>query len=130
MRIIAIFIAVVALAALAVSGETSFVEYDIDGTAKYVDVTWNSGTGSTEQKRFKLPVHESFRIAPGGMAYVSAQKVRVTRVDPAAVVPKTEVIYDGVQGDVHVAIHINWKLAGEATADAPFGIATASKRVE
>jgi hypothetical protein len=64
------------------------------------------------------------------VAYVSAQKVKVTRPDPTSIYGNIEVLSDGVHGTVHVTVHINWKLAGEATADAPFGIAKASARVE
>ena len=74
----------------------------------------------------KLPVHEEFRLPADGLAYVTAQKVRVTRLDPVKIEPTVEVLADGVKGTVHVAIHVNWKLASEATADAPYGIAKAS----
>jgi hypothetical protein len=110
--------------------ETALIEYDIDGTAKYVDVTWTNGSNGTEQKQIKLPFHESFRGPVGATAYISAQKVKVTRPDPTSIYGNTEVLSDGVHGTVHVVIHIKWKLAGEATADAPFGIAKASARVE
>jgi hypothetical protein len=111
-------------------GEVRIVEYDVDGTATYANVTWNAAAGATEQKQLKLPVHESFRLPLGELAYVSAQKVRVTRVDPSSPAGNIEVLSDGVHGTVHVTIHINWKLASEATADAPFGIAKASAKVD
>jgi hypothetical protein len=109
--------------------ETRLIEYDIDGTAKYADVTWNSGPGSTEQKQLKLPSHESFRMPVGEVAYVSAQKVKVTRPDPLQK-GAIEILSDGVRGTVHVEIHVNWRPSGEATADAPFGIAKVSARIE
>jgi hypothetical protein len=52
--------------------------------------------------------------------------VRVTRIDPVSIHGDIEVLADGVKGSVHVAVHVNFKLASEATADAPFGIAKAS----
>jgi hypothetical protein len=112
------------------SVETALVEYDIDGTAKYANVTWNLGAGNTEQKQIKFPVHESFRAPIGSLAYISAQKARVTRPDPVGTQGEIEVQSDGVHGTVHVVIHINFKTASEATADAPYGIAKASAKVE
>lgn len=106
------------------------VEYDIDGTAKYVDVTWTNGASGTEQKQIKLPFHESFLAPAGTLAYISAQKVRVTRIDPSSFSGLRELLTDGVHGDVHVVIHINQRMASEATADAPFGIAKASAKLE
>lgn len=131
MRIVTILALVAFLGTLArvQPGEVRIVEYDIDGTATYAGVTWNAAAGATEQKQFKLPVHESFRIATGELAYLSAQKVNVTRPDPLQK-GGIEILSDGVHGTVHVTIHINWRLVSEATADAPFGIAKASAKVE
>jgi hypothetical protein len=116
-------------ARVAPSLETRLIDYDIDGTAKYADVTWNSGPGSTEQKQIKFPFHESFRMPVGEVAYISAQKVKVTRPDPLQK-GAIEILSDGVHGTVHVEIHVNWRPSGEATADAPFGIAKVSARIE
>jgi hypothetical protein len=109
------------------SAETALVEYDVDGTTKYVDLTWNTGS-STEQKQLKLPIHESFRVPVGSVAYCSAQKVTV--YGEPSLNGSREVLGDGAQGTVHVVVHINWKLAGEATSDAPFGIAKVSTEVK
>lgn len=125
----ALLVAIVCLAPASRSQKTSIVEYDIDGTTKYVDVTWNLMKGSTEQKRLKLPVHESFQATSGTFAYVSAQKVTVYGDIPLGL-SRPEVLGDGSKGTVHVVIHINWRKVGEATADAPYGIAKASASVE
>jgi len=106
--------------------EMRMVEYDIDGTANYADVTWTNGTGSTEQKQVKFPFHESFAAPLGMVAYVSAQKAVVKKESIFGI----EVVSDGKQGTVHVAVHINSQLRGEATSDAPFGIAKVSAKVE
>jgi hypothetical protein len=94
-----------------------------------VDVTWNKESGSTEQEQLKLPVHESFRAAVGSLAYVSAQKATVYGAVPLGL-GHSELLGDGVAGTVHVVVHINWRKAGEATADAPYGIAKVSAKVE
>ncbi len=111
------------------SGEARVVEYDIEGSAKYADVTWTDKSGSTEQKRVKFPVHESFVAQVGTLAYVSAQKVRVVGEQRWMNSPP-DVLADGVHGEVHVMIRVSGKLVGEATADAPFGIAKASAKVD
>ncbi|SRR5579885_2360057 len=106
------------------------VEYDIDGTAKYADVTWINRSGGTEQKRLMLPVHESLLLAVGKLAYVSAQKANVyndsTRWNNGSQDPNA----DGVHGSVHVSIRINGRLVGEATSTAPYGTAKSSVPVE
>lgn len=104
------------------------VEYDVDGTAKYVNITWNTSSAATEQRQVKLPFHESF-VAPMGMlAYMSAQKVQV--VSHPNMFGATEILYDGVGGTVHVTLRINAQKVGEATSDAPHGIAKVSGKVE
>lgn len=103
------------------------IEYDIDGTAKYVDVTWNNSVGATEQKRLKLPVHEEFLGQVGMLAYLAAQKCAVIE----AYGPHGPVYaYDGVHGTVHVTLHVAQRPAGEATSDAPYGIAKVSAPVQ
>jgi hypothetical protein len=131
MRIVTILALVAVLGTLArvQPEEVRIVEYDIDGTARYANVTWNAAAGATEQKQLKLPAHESFMLSIGELAYLSAQKVKVTRPDPLQK-GAIEILSDGVHGTVHVTIHINWKLASEATADAAFGIAKATAKVE
>src|SRR5579871_4533150 len=116
-------LAIVFVAAVAPlrSVETALVEYDIEGTAKFVDVTWNKG-GITEQKQLKLPIHESFRASVGSLAYCSAQKVTVYR-EPTLGLSHREIVADGKDGTVHVSVRINFKSAGEATSDVPYGIA-------
>jgi hypothetical protein len=129
MRTIRILALMLISGSLVRPAEVRVVEYDIDGSAVYANVTWNAAAGATEQKQIKLPVHESFRMAIGELAYISAQKVKITRPDPLQY-GAIEILSDGVHGTVHVTIHVNWKLASEATADSPYGIAKASAKVE
>jgi hypothetical protein len=110
--------------------EMRMVEYDVDGTAKYANVTFTNGSGSTEQKQVKFPHHDSFPAAVGVLAYVEAQKVKVTAVDKTDILERLKVLADGASGTVHVVIHINSQVRGEATSDAPFGIAKVSAKVE
>jgi hypothetical protein len=104
------------------------VEYDVDGTAEYVNITWNTIQGATEQRQIRLPFHESF-VAPMGMlAYMAAQKARVESAPNIS--GRTEILSNGVSGTVHVTLHINAQKLGEATSDAPYGIAKVSGKVE
>ncbi len=120
------------LVLLGVSSTPSFqaklVEYDVDGTASYVNLTFNNAKGSTEQKQIKLPFHESFVAPVGTLAYMSAQKVKVT--GPPSMQGHVEVLSDGVRGTVHVILHVNGQNVGEATSDAPFGIAKVDWKVD
>jgi hypothetical protein len=131
MRAIRLLVAVSAFLGTAMpirTAEIRIVEYDIDGDAKYANVTWTNKSSSTEQKQLMFPVHESFLAQVGTLAYVSAQKARVFR-DPG-LSGRDEMLSDGVHGTVHVTIRINSKLVGEASSDAPYGIAKASAPVE
>ena len=62
------------------------------------------------------------------LAYCSAQKVTV--YGEPSLNGGREKLGDGANGTVHVVVHINWKLAGEATSDAPIGIANVSAEVK
>lgn len=108
------FLATLVLLFAGVSSTPSFqaklVEYDIDGSVKTANTTLRNASGSTEQRRVELPFHMSFIAPVGAFAYISAQK------------PSRE-------GTVHVTLHINSQQVGTATSDVPFGIATASGRV-
>jgi hypothetical protein len=55
------------------------VEYEVDGSAQYADITWNNASAATEQDRVSLPFHQSFLAPVGGF---------------------------GVSGPVHVGLHI------------------------
>ena len=110
------------------SFQAKLVEYDVDGSAKYANTTWNNGAGTMEQKQIKLPFHESFVAPVGALAYISAQEVKVLSTPHLG--GSVDVLSDGIAGTVHVTLHINAQLVGEATSDAPFGIAKASGKVE
>lgn len=106
------------------------VEYDVDGTAKYANLTCTNEKGGTDQKQVRLPYHDGFYAKGGSFVSLSAQKVRVTRPNPLRVNRDEEVLDDGRDGVVHVVIHVNSIVLQEASADVPFGIALASGKVE
>src|SRR5271156_1476215 len=82
------------------SFQAKLVEYDVDGSAKYANTTWNNGAGATEEKQIKLPFHESFVAPVGTFAYISAQKVKVLSTPHLG--GSVDVLSDGVSGIVHV----------------------------
>lgn len=117
----------VAIAGLLSSEDRRTVKYEIDGTAGYVNLTWTNGKGGTEQKQIKLPYEDEFFGPVGMLAYVSAQKAKITKTTPFL---GTEILSDGVHGTVTVKVKVNYRIIGEAESDAPFGIAKASAKVE
>jgi hypothetical protein len=107
------------------------VRYEVDGTAKYVNLTLRNKDGGTEQKQVKLPFELVFYAPAGRLLYLSGQKVRVTTTleDHFGRPNGQVVVYDGVAGTVHVLIRVGGAVLQEATSDAPFGIATAEGRM-
>jgi hypothetical protein len=105
------------------------VDYDVDGTAKYANLTFRNENGGMDQKQVQLPFHVESYVRGGSLVPLSAQKVRVTRPDSLRLRSAKE-LANGRDGVVHVAIRVNAIVLQEASADAPFGIATARGRVE
>jgi hypothetical protein len=101
------------------------VEYEVDGTAKYANLTLTNRDGGTEQHQVKLPFDLKFYAKTGQLLYLSAQKGRVTKTVLHAYRDEEEVVYDGVAGTVHVLIRAGGAVLQEASSSAPYGIATA-----
>jgi len=85
------------------------VVYEVDGTAKYVNLTLTNPQGGKEQNQVKLPFELKFYAKGGQFVYLSAQKV--------------------TRGNVHVLIRCSGAVLQEASADAPYGIATAEGKL-
>jgi hypothetical protein len=117
-------------AGFASSQKRRMVKYEVEGAAGYANITWNNGKGGTEQKQVKLPFEEEFSGPVGMLAYVLAQKAKVTRTEGDGGNVRTETVADGVHGTVTVKVKVNYRVVGEAESDAPFGIAKASSKVE
>jgi hypothetical protein len=105
------------------------VRYEVDGTAKYVNLTLKNKNGGTEQNQVKLPFELVFYAPAGRLLYLSGQKARVIGTVRHMMRDQKEVVYDGVAGTVHVLIRVGGSVLQEATSDAPFGIATADGKV-
>ena len=113
------------------SPQTTVLEvvYQVDGTAKYADLTLTNKSGGKEQQHVKLPFELEFYARGGQFLYLSAQKARVTRMVSHASRNEEEVVYDGVEGRVHVLIRVGGTVLQEASSGAPYGIATAEGKV-
>lgn len=70
-----------------------------------------------------------FYAKTGQFLYLSAQKVRVTGKYHTSAGDQLTVVDDGVVGNVHVLIRASGAVLQEASADAPYGIATAEGKL-
>jgi hypothetical protein len=101
------------------------VTYEVDGSAKYANLTLTNQSGGTEQNQVKLPFNLKFYAKGGQSVYLSAQKAKATKKVLHALGDEQELVYDGIAGTVHVLIRVSGAVVGEASSDAPYGIATA-----
>jgi hypothetical protein len=83
------------------------VEYNIDGSAGTVSLTYRNALGQTQQREVRLPFTGKFHADPSSFLYLSAQK-------------------SGREGTVHVVIRVSDFILHEASSSSPYGIATAS----
>lgn len=127
-KALGLFLLVVALASP--QAGVKEVVYDVDGTAKYVNLTTTNQDGGKEQSQVKVPFELKFFAKSGQFLYLSAQKVRVVEAGLHAFNDTPpEVVYDGVAGKVHVLIRVSGTVLQEASSDAPYGIATAEGKL-
>lgn len=116
-------------AALASPQGMKEVVYQVDGTAKYVNLTLTNKDGGTEQNQVKLPFELKFYARSGQFVYLSAQKAKAIKSVLHAIGDDRDVVYDGIAGTVHVSIKISGAVLQEATSDAPYGIAKAEGKI-
>jgi hypothetical protein len=105
-------------------------ELTADGSAKFAFLTYTSETGDIQQELVPIPFSKSFFPKEGWIVAVSAQKVRVTRMDPASISPRVEVLDDGERGTLHVAIREISGVTREAQTTEAFGVASASLHIQ
>jgi len=99
-----------------------------DGSVNFAFLTYTSETGDIQQELVPIPFRKPFFPKEGWIVTISAQKVRVTRMDPVSISPRVEVLDDGKSGFLHVAIReiSVWK---ESQTSEPFGVASATLRI-
>lgn len=105
------------------------VIYQVDGTAKYATLTMTNKEGGKEQNQVALPFELKFYARIGQYLYLSAQKVRATAKVHTSTGDQLVVVYDGIGGNVHVLIRCSGAVLQEASADAPYGVATAEGKL-
>jgi hypothetical protein len=105
------------------------VVYEVDGTAKYANLTLANRDGGKEQSQVKLPFELKFYAKGGQFLYLSAQKVKVVKAGLHVLDDQQDILCDGISGNVHVLIRVSGAVLQEATSDAPYGIATADGKV-
>ena len=117
------------LAAMLASPQSGMkeVSYEVDGTAKYANLTLTNKDGGKEQSQVELPFELKFYAKGGQFVFLSAQKVRVTK--KVFGTTRAEVIDDGIAGKVHVLVRVNGTVLQEASSDTPYGIATAEGKL-
>jgi len=104
-------------------------DLEVTGSANFALLTLMSETGDTQQQQVPLPFTKTFFPREGWIVGLAAQKIRVTRPDPASASGAIEVQADGVHGSVHAAIRVNGVILGESDSSEPFGVASATLRI-
>ncbi len=127
MKALAMLFFIVALAAP--QSAMREVVYQVDGTAKYANLTLTNKDGGKEQNQVKLPFELKFYAKGGQFLYLSAQKVRVVKPGLHVLDDQQDVVDDGINGTVHVLIRCSGAVLQEASSDAPYGIATAEGKL-
>lgn len=74
--------------------------YEVDGTAKYANLTLTNQSGGTEQNQVRLPFELKFYAKSGQSVYLSAQKAKATKKVLHTLGDQQEVVYDGIAGTV------------------------------
>jgi hypothetical protein len=109
---------------------TRLVNYEVDGSVHSASLTYNDPTGEAKQKTVELPYKDQFFAPYGFFAYLSAQKRALKKIDNSYVNPREVTIDDGRSGTLHVLIRVGGVPLRETQTEEPFGIATASGKVE
>jgi hypothetical protein len=109
-------------------GSAINTEFQVEG-GRYALVTLTSETGDTEQQLVPVPFDRVIYPPKGSIVSLTAQKVRVTRPDPAHADGTIEVMDDGRLGELSVLIRINGQPIGSAKTSEPFGVASTTVKV-
>jgi hypothetical protein len=105
------------------------VQLEVEGTVRFAFLTFTSETGDIEQQVVPVRFSKLFYPREGWIVGLSAQKTRVTRIDPLRTHGAIEVLDDGKFGSMRVAIKVNAIPRATDETSEPFGIARATIRV-
>lgn len=103
-------------------------ELQIEGV-RFALVTYTLVTGDTEQQLVPVPFSRQFYPREGSVVSLTAQKVRVVRVDPMHTDGRLEILDDGKAGTISAVIRVNGAIVGSAEAAEPFGIANTTVKI-
>jgi hypothetical protein len=110
------------------SGASILTELQIEGV-HFAMLTFTNIDGDTEQQLVPVPFSKVFYPKEGSIIGMVAQKMRVTRLDPAHADGTLEILDDGQTGEMHVTIRINALPVGSAQTSEPFGVASTTIRI-
>ena len=109
-------------------GSAIYTELHVEG-GRFALVTSTSQTGDIEQQLVPVPFDRVFYPPQGSIVSLTAQKLRVTRLDPVHTDGRLEVMDDGQGGELNVLIRVNGQAVGSAQTSEPFGVASTSVKV-
>jgi hypothetical protein len=109
-------------------GRAIGTELQVEGVG-YAFITFTSDTGDIAQQLVPVPFSKVFYPREGAIVGLTAQKTRVTRVDPSHADGRLEILGDGRTGDMVVTIRVNGQPIGLAQTSEPFGVASTTVRI-
>ena len=104
------------------------IELQVAGV-HYALITFTNEVGDIEQQLVPVPFSKVFYPREGSIIGLTAQKTRVTRLDPAHADGTVEVMDDGRIGELRVVIRVNGQPVGSDQTSAPFGVASTTIKV-
>jgi hypothetical protein len=113
----------------ATTGAPIHTELSVEGSVRFAFLTFTSATGETEQQLVPVPFSQVFYPREGWTVGLSAQKTRVTRIDPLHLDGRLEVLDDGKPGSMRVATKVNGTALGADETSEAFGVASATVRI-
>jgi hypothetical protein len=110
------------------TGSRIMTEIQVEGV-HFALITFTSETGDTEQQLVPVPFSRVFYPPEGSIEGLTAQKIRVTRVDPTHADGTIEILDDGQSGELRVVIRVNGQPLGTAQTSEPFGVASTTVKI-
>jgi len=103
-------------------------ELRVEGV-RFAFITFTSETGDIEQQLVPVPFSKVFYPKGGSIVGLTAQKTRVTRVDALHTDGRLEILDDGKDGEIRVAIRVNGQPIGSGQTSEPFGVASTTVKI-
>jgi hypothetical protein len=110
------------------TGSAIRTELQVEGV-RFALITFTSETGDSEQQLVPVPFSRVFYAPEGSIVGLTAQKARVTRVDPTHTDGRLEIMDDGQSGELRLVIRVNGQSLGSAETSEPFGVASTTIKI-